>query len=367
MLKFIHAADFHLDSVFSALTDEQAAERRRESRELGLRLANYANTHGIDLVLLAGDLFDSRDIFQETGEQLSAALGVMKAQVLIAPGNHDWYDAKSPWATIKWPDNVHIFQTNHLTKIELPKWNLVVHGAAFTAPEQSESMLKGFSAPKDGKRHFALMHGDFDSANDRYNPIQQKEIEDSNLEFLALGHIHKQSDPKYLGKTLCAWPGCPEGRGFDELGEKGFYVGAMDEQGQVALKFIPFAKRHHEVLDVDVTGKDPRIAVEETLPPNTETDLYRIRLIGETDHTINTEALTNALAHRFYTLEIRDFTHATQDIWARAEENSLRGLFLRELRNKFNAAESDEERELVTKAVTFGLAALDHRDIGERL
>ena len=95
--------------------------------------------------------------------------------------------------------------------------------------------------------------------------------------------------------------------------------------------------------------------------------MYRIRLIGETDHTITTEALTNALAHRFYTLEIRDFTHATQDIWARTEENSLRGLFLRELRNKFNAAESEEERELVTKAVTFGLAALDHRDIGERV
>ena len=59
MIRFIHAADFHLDSAFGALSARQAAARRREGRELGFRLANYVNSHGIDLVLLAGDLFDS--------------------------------------------------------------------------------------------------------------------------------------------------------------------------------------------------------------------------------------------------------------------------------------------------------------------
>ena len=56
MLTFLHAADFHLDSAFGALTARQAASRRRESRELGFRLANYVNQNGVDLVLLAGDL-----------------------------------------------------------------------------------------------------------------------------------------------------------------------------------------------------------------------------------------------------------------------------------------------------------------------
>ncbi len=59
MLRFLHAADFHLDSPFAALPARQAAARRRESRETLARLADYVNTHGIDLVLLAGDLFDS--------------------------------------------------------------------------------------------------------------------------------------------------------------------------------------------------------------------------------------------------------------------------------------------------------------------
>ena len=87
MLKFIHGADFHMDSAFGALTARQAAGRRRESRELGFRLANYVNQNGIDLVLLAGDLFDSASAFRETGEQLAEALGQMEAKVFIAPGS----------------------------------------------------------------------------------------------------------------------------------------------------------------------------------------------------------------------------------------------------------------------------------------
>lgn len=67
MLRFLHAADFHLDSPFAALPARQAAARRRESRETLARLADYVNTHGIELVLLAGDLFDSASAFRETG------------------------------------------------------------------------------------------------------------------------------------------------------------------------------------------------------------------------------------------------------------------------------------------------------------
>ena len=110
MLKFIHAADFHLDSPFGALTAQQAAARRRESRELGFRLANYVNQQGIDLVLLAGDLFDSSSAFRETGEQLAQAFGQMRARVFISPGNHDWYGPGSPWLTVDWPENVTIFR-----------------------------------------------------------------------------------------------------------------------------------------------------------------------------------------------------------------------------------------------------------------
>ena len=113
-----------------------------------------------------------------------------------------------------------------------------------------------------------------------------------------------------------------------------------------------------------MTGKNPRSAVEEALPTDTAPHLYRILLTGETGESgVNTQALQEALADRFYALDIRDHTRMTEDIWQRAEEDSLRGLFLRELRTKWQAA-SEEEQEIITKAARFGLAALEHRDLG---
>jgi len=365
MLKFIHASDFHLDSAFGALDARQAAARRRESRETVFRLANYVNRHDIDLVLLAGDLFDSGNAFRETGEQLAQALGQMEAKVFIAPGNHDWYGPGSPWKTVAWPENVHVFTENILTEVELPEWNLVIHGAAFTGAEQSAGLLSGFTAPEDGKLHIGLLHGEIDPAEVRYNPIRKAEIATSNLHYLALGHIHKRMEPVTYGATVCAWPGCIEGRGFDELGEKGFYEGTLEDSGKISLTFVPFAPRRYEILEVDVTGKLPRTAVEEALPTETVRHLYRIILTGETgEEGADAAALREALADRFYSLEVRDHTRVAEDVWQRAGEDSLRGLFLRELRTKWEAARTEEERETITKAARFGLAALDHRDLG---
>lgn len=364
MLRFIHAADFHLDSAFGALSARQAAARRRESRELAFRLANYVNGHGIELVLLAGDLFDSGSAFRETGEQLAEALGQMQAKVFIAPGNHDWFGPGSPWLTVDWPENVHIFREARLTAVELPEWGLTVHGAGFAGPEQTAGFLTGFTAPADGRVHIGLLHGELDGAEARYDPIRREEVAASGLAYLALGHIHKRTEPLTFGGTLCAWPGCPEGRGFDELGEKGFYEGVVDDAGKVTLTFVPFARRRYEILEVDVTRQSPRAAVEAALPADAAQHLYRILLTGETgEGGVDAAALQEALADRFYALEIRDHTRLAEDIWARAEEDSLRGLFLRELRGRWNAAKTEEERETVTQAARFGLAALDHRDL----
>ena len=365
MLKFIHAADFHLDSAFAALPPRQAAARRRESRELPRRLANYADQNGIDLVLLAGDLFDSAASYRDTAESLSAALGQMNAQVYIAPGNHDWYGPGSPYLTVRWPENVHIFTQPQLTAMAWLEKNLVIHGAAFTGPEQPEGFLSGFTAPADGKIHIGLLHGEIDPAEARYDPIRREEIAASGLAYLALGHIHKRMEPMTYGKALCAWPGCPEGRGFDELGEKGFYTGTIADDGKVSFAFVPFARRRYEILTVDVTGRDPRAAVEAALPEETAQDLYRILLTGETgEGGVSLEALKAALADRFYALELRDQTRLAEDLWARAEEDSLRGLFLKDLKAQLDRAGTEEERQRVTMAARFGLAALDHRDLG---
>jgi DNA repair exonuclease SbcCD nuclease subunit len=364
MFRFLHAADFHLDSAFHALSPQRAAERRRESRELGKRLAEEALRRGADLMLLSGDLFDGTDSFHETPEELAEGLGRVGVSVFIAPGNHDFYGPDSPYAAVEWPENVYIFKSGRMESVDLPDFNCTVHGAAFTGPEQVSGLLTGFTAPEDGRVHLMTLHGDVEPSAARYNPIARAEIAASGLNYLALGHIHAASGPQRCGKTLWAYPGCTEGRGFDELGDKGFYFGTVSDEGTVTLEFVPFARHRYEILNVDITDKDPREALEAALPAWTTDDLYRVLLTGETDERgIDLTALNTLFSGRFYALELRDRTRVRQDVWARADEDSLRGEFLRRLRKRYDAAADDKERENVTRAVRFGLAALDHRDI----
>ena len=147
MIKILHAADFHLDSPFRALSPEQARQRRQEVRENVLRLANFANAEQVELVLLSGDLFDSDEIYRETAEMLAHALGSISGRVLIAPGNHDCWDPRGPYGQVEWPENVHIFKSKTIEAVEWPEKNCVVYGAAFTEPECTEDLLRGFRAP----------------------------------------------------------------------------------------------------------------------------------------------------------------------------------------------------------------------------
>ena len=120
MFQFLHGADFHLDSPFSALPPELAAQRRRESRAMLGRMADYVNARGIRLVLLAGDLLDSGSVYRDTAEQLALELGRMEALVCIAPGNHDFYTPGGLWDTVAWPENVHIFRAGQMEAVEIP-------------------------------------------------------------------------------------------------------------------------------------------------------------------------------------------------------------------------------------------------------
>ena len=139
----------------------------------------------------------------------------------------------------------------------------------------------------------------------------------------------------------------------------------MDDAGRVTLTFVPFARRRCEILEVDVTGASPSAALEAALPEDTAAHLYRILLTGETgEEGVDVPALQEALSGRFYLLDIRDHTRMAEDVWARRGEDSLRGLFLRELWSKWDACATDDERRRITKAARFGLAALDHRDLG---
>ena len=134
-MRVLHAADFHLDSAFGALTAEQARQRRAESRRSPERLVEWANDHGVHLMLLAGDLFDGGELRGDTAPLLARALGAFRGRVVIAPGNHAPYTPDGPYARTLWPDNVHIFTEDRMQAVTFPELGCTVYGAAFTTPE----------------------------------------------------------------------------------------------------------------------------------------------------------------------------------------------------------------------------------------
>ncbi|MBQ9974062.1 MAG: DNA repair exonuclease [Oscillospiraceae bacterium] len=355
MLKIIHAADLHLDSPFSGLSPDRAALRREEQRALLGRLGELATEEQADLVLLAGDLLDTGRLYQQTAQALADALGRIPARVFIAPGNHDPYTAASPYAQPIWPDNVHIFTSPIPQAVAIPELGCTVYGAAFTQEQNDHPPLESFRAEGDGLKVMVL-HGNAAGAN--YAPITPAHIARSGLDYLALGHIHMGSGLQRSGSTFWAYPGCPEGRGFDETGDKGVLLIQLDD-GQANARFVPLAGRRYQILDVDLThSTDPTATVSQALSGDTSHDIYRIRLTGRyaLDST-QLRQLEQALAPRFWAMEVQDRTRMPQDLWARMQEDSLTGLFLQTMAQQ---CQQEPDNEVLELAVRFGLAALEN-------
>ena len=359
-IKLLHAADLHLDSPFEGLPDGKAAQRRQEQRELLSKIAQTAENEQVQLVLLAGDLFDSDSAYTETAEELVKVLGGMSVPVFIAPGNHDYYTQRSPYAKLQFPQNVHVFRSNCVECVELPELGARVWGAAFT-DKYCCALLDGFRADKKLEvTDLMCIHGEV-ARNSQYNAISEADIAVSGIDYIALGHIHAGSGLKKSGHSFYAWPGCPEGRGFDECGEKQIYIVEL-ENGECNIKPVCVAGRKYEILPVELDGREPLAAIKDKLDDNTQNDIYRIILRGETEDAPDISTLRQALENRFYSLQLRDETLLRRDIWEKAGEDSLRGQFLQRLRAAYDNAKYDSEREKIAQAARWGLAALDKRE-----
>ena len=120
--------------------------------------------------------------------------------------------------------------------------------------------------------------------------------------------------------------------------------------------------RRYEQLRVDVTGGDPLLMIHTRLPDDTVRDVYRVVLTGETESAPDLHRLYQNLSEMFFELQLRDETHLRRDLWERAGEDSLRGIFLRKLKERYDAAKSDAEKQQIEQAARWGLAALNNAE-----
>ena len=360
-MRILHAADLHLDSAFAGLAEEKAALLRQESRDILRRMVDWANDHAVDVMLLSGDLFDSDRMYSQTARTLAQALARFRGRIFLSPGNHDFYAPGSGYDAVDWPENVHIFASRRPQTVLLRSLNASVTGAAFTSAEEWEPFDGASFSGGDAPIRLGVLHGEVTRGESKYRAIPPAEIEKTNLTYLALGHVHRCAGVQRAGNTAYAYPGCLPGRGFDETGDKGFLYGEITPE-TVELEFIPFAPRRYQSVTADITDRDPADAVRQALDPDCGQDICRVLLTGSRRENFSLSALTSELSGLCAALELTDETYPEEDVWARCGEDSLRGLFLQNLRARYDGADEDEKRQLL-QAARFGLAALDNRDL----
>ena len=343
-LRILHTADWHMDSPFSGFSPEQRAWLRNEQRKLPGKIAHLVRRENCDLVFISGDVFDSPDT-RESVSLVRQALAECGVPVFIAPGNHDYHGAASPWLREAWPENVHIFPPG-LSWVDIPDLNCRVYGAGYRGAECS-GLLKKFRAEGEARYRLMVLHGDPRRAQSPYCPITGAQVRDSGLSYLALGHIH-QSGSFSAGDTLCGWPGCPMGRGYDETGEKGVYI--VDIDGTATLRFVPLDTPRFYDLEGDAE------TLENILPPVQSGDFYRVTLTGTGEDSA--EDWKARLPH----LEIIDRRWEQEDIWSSAGEDTLEGVYFRLLRQKLEQA-NPAEAEHILLAAEISRKILDGREV----
>lgn len=359
MLKLLHAGDLHLDTPFRSLPPREARRRRAEQRRALDALRDLAVARGVDLALLAGDLFDAQTVYPETVEALAAALEGFPCPVCIAPGNHDPFTDRSPYDTYPWPDNVHIFRSEAVASLTFSDLGARVYGCAFTSPVRENDPLAGFRAPQDGLVNLGVFHTQVGKTGP-YAPIDPASLAGSGLTYAALGHVHQATAPDAKAPTPWAYCGCLMGRGFDELGDKGACIVTIDGGRVVGWELVPLAQSRYVLLEVDVTGQDPQAALLDALDGHRE-DYCRVKLQGEAA-TLDPALLAQAAQGRCRTLELKDETVVPLDIWRRVEEETLTGLFLQEMRRRIQTAEDSAASANLQLALRYGLAALEGRE-----
>lgn len=353
-MKILHSADLHLDAPFTGRSDAQTRLLRQALERVPGQLADLCRRENCDLVLLAGDLFDGKWTLGSY-QALYAALEEMAVPVFISPGNHDFYGSESPYFTEKWPENVHIFTRPEIESVVLDNLNCRIYGAGYRSMD-CDGLLDGFRIQGEQHYHIGILHADPTVAGSPYCPMTAAQIRKSGLHYLALGHIHKAGQIK-AGQTLCAWPGCPMGRGYDETDIKGAYIVTLDETAQVA--FVPLDTPRF--YDLETTpGIDAHAALNAVLPAVADDSFYRITFVGEAPQPDLT-ALHADFA-QFPHLELRDRTVPERDIWGSAGDDTLEGVYFRQLKEAMDAAD-EEQREILTLAARISRQILDGQEV----
>lgn len=260
MIRFLHAADLHLDSPFKGITD-MPTERLMHLRESTFaayeNLIKYAEEIVPDFVLIVGDIYDGEDRSLRAQTRFVKGLERLRnvgIPVILSYGNHDHLGGK--WTRFKLPDNVKVLGPTVETVELTVRGQLVqIHGFSYKERHVSDSMIDYYptAISNTDTVHIGMLHGSIagDESHDVYAPFTKETLLGKKYDYWALGHIHKR---QVINKEPpVVYSGNLQGRHRNESGLKGFYVVELENHDSL-LKFVSTSVLVFEELKVDCSN-----------------------------------------------------------------------------------------------------------------
>ena len=283
--KFIHCADLHLGSRFSGVSqkDPKLGKRMTESIFSSFdRIIDLAILEKADLMVISGDVFDEENETPATRYRFARALEKVKIQCYISLGNHDF---KRSWEdSIPYPENVHIFSSSETEKqiININGNQIELIGRSFESRNTAENYASSFYGSYD-KFTIGVLHCSVDTPREYgdYAPCRLSDLLNKNVDYWALGHIHKRSELNE--RPFVIYPGNIQGRNPKESGNKGAYVVSVSNGRVSETRFVPTQEILWQDIETDISGKDMQALISDISGKAKHDSILSIHITGKGD------------------------------------------------------------------------------------
>lgn len=254
--RFIHCADLHLGSRFVGIStdDEALGKKMRASTFKALdKIVSTAKKEKVDFVIFSGDIFDSSNETPLTRSLFSDALEKIKVPCYIAYGNHDYM---RKWeSSIPFPENAFVFP-DKVTRVMFPNEEeplAEIFGISYSTQHVEKDLTEGMAGDEENFS-IGILHCDLDtvSENNKYAPCKLSSLLSRNIDYWALGHIHKGAIVNEIPYVV--YPGNTQGRNIKESGEKGAYLVTVTNSIVTSMDFFRTCDILWTTVEADITG-----------------------------------------------------------------------------------------------------------------
>lgn len=348
-MKILHTSDLHLSSPLNShLSGECARIRRRELSDVLGRLCAAAQKEGCSAMIIAGDLFDSEAVSKPALESvLDTVRNARDISVFYLPGNHEGEIIRE--SSLEIPKNLFIFGEDWTS---FAAGDVVICGRTRLTPDAFDTLELS-----QNTKNVVVLHGELREHTDK-DVIGKRDAIGHGIDYLALGHYHTYEEIPLDRRTRAVYSGTPEGRGFDEVGEKGYVIIDTDKPS-LEPRFIPFAKRTVLWIKLDITGISTQGELGELISDRLSSvdpsSIVRLELVGDYAEGLwkSEESIKSRFRERFFHLEVRDSSRIALDLEKLKYDKTLKGEFIRTV--MADGSISDEMKE---KIISCGLSSL---------